>query len=167
MTKIFFLLLILFSLTGDSQDTIYYRRLTHSTNCIWTKKGETTPFTGVAYRNYISGKKRMIVKIEYGIPQGESLEYYKNGKIRFEGVNVSGDLNGIINTYYKNGKIQSEQEYINGKRNGVLKRYYKNGVLKDNIKYKDDKEDGECTFYYKDGSVAFIEYYSNGKRIKK
>ena len=167
MTKIFSLLLIIFSLTVYSQDTIYYRRLTHTTNCIWSKKGETTPFTGIAYRKYISGKKRTIVKIEYGIPQGESLEYYRNGKIRFEGVNVSGDLNGVQIWYYKNGKKKSVEDYVNGKINGLSKGYYENGALRSVANFKDNKEDGELIYYFKDGTVMFKEYYSNGKRIKK
>lgn len=166
MTKIFSLLLMFFSLTSYSQDTIYYRRLTKSTNCIWTKKGETKPFTGVTFRKHLSGKKRMVINFEYGIPQGKRIEYYKNGKIRFEGVNVSGDLNGMQIWYYKNGKKKSEEDYVNGKITGLSKGYYNNGSLRSVANFKDSKEEGELTYYFKDGTVMFKEYYSNGKRIK-
>lgn len=166
MTKIISLLFLLLSLSIYSQDTILFRRLTHSKNCIWTKKGETKPFTGVGYKKYLNGKKSMLVNFEYGIPQGKKYQFHKNGKLKFEGQNISGDLNGTLIWYDKDGQKKSEEVYANGKNNGPIKGYYKNGVLSQIGNYKDGKLDGEYIFYSKDGNVTFKEYYSNGKRIK-
>jgi antitoxin component YwqK of YwqJK toxin-antitoxin module len=166
MTKTFSLLLLLISTIIYSQDTVSFRQLTNSTNCIWTKKGEIKPFTGVGCKKYISGKKRILAKFEYGIIQGKKIEFHRNGKIRFEGEYISGDLNGILVFYYKNGQKKSEEVYVNGKNNGPVKIYYKNGALHRILNYKDGREDGESIYYDRDGSILFKAYHSNGNRVK-
>lgn len=51
-----------------------------------------------------------------GASIGESITYFKNGKIELSGnYDNNGDKNGVFKTFFKNGTLKNIQTYINGK----------------------------------------------------
>ena len=51
-----------------------------------------------------------------GKRNGKGKEYYKNGKLKFEGEYLNGEINGKAKEYFKNDKLRFEGEYLNGKK---------------------------------------------------
>ena len=47
---------------------------------------------------------------------GKRKEYYYNGKLKFEGEYINGEINAIGKEYHDNGKLRFEGEYLNGKK---------------------------------------------------
>ena len=59
---------------------------------------------------------------------GKGMEYFKNGKINFDGYYANGQLEGYGKLYNKDG-IWIEGEWKNGQLNGKGKRFSKDGKL--------------------------------------
>ena len=64
---------------------------------------------------------------------GKGIEYYKNGKIKYEGDFIKDKHSGNWNYTWKDGEYYIGQ-YLNGKRHGKGTLYYKNR----HIKYEGD-----------------------------
>jgi len=43
-------------------------------------------------------------------------EYYKNGKLKYEGEFLDGKLNGKRKEFFQNGKIKFNGEFLNGEK---------------------------------------------------
>lgn len=54
---------------------------------------------------------------------GPCVGYHLNGRIRFEGTRVKGELEGIISYWYANGAKYWERNFKNGKSNGPAKEW--------------------------------------------
>ena len=121
---------------------------------------------------------------------GKGIEYYKNGKIKFDGEYILDNRwNGIMYDYNGNmifkmkngegngkeynfkGNLIYEGEYLNLKKNGKGKEYYKNGKIKFEGEYILDNKwtgnmydpDGNFTFKMIDGEGNGKEYDNDGK----
>ena len=58
-----------------------------------------------------------------GDKKGKGMEYYENGKIKFDGIYSYRNKKGI--EYYENGNIKYEGEYLWEEcKNGKVKEYY-------------------------------------------
>ena len=78
------------------------------------------------YKNNISEKNnnkikkiepnKQIEKINNNLPNGKCKEYYKNGKLKFEGEYIDGKRNGKGKEYNYDGSLKFEGEYVDGKR---------------------------------------------------
>jgi len=94
-------------------------------------------------------------------------EYYRNGKLKFEGeylngkiwkghgYNINGNIEfaikdgkGNIKEYDYDGQLKFEGENKNGVRNGKGKEYYKNGKLRFEGEYKNGERNGKGKIYY-------------------
>lgn len=80
-------------------------------------------------------------------------EYYKNGKIKMQGMLKDGKREGDWSSFYENGKVWSIGEYVNGKRNGIGNVFYENGVLRMEGMYKNDKQVGKWKLYDEQGKL--------------
>lgn len=76
-------------------------------------KGETTPFTGFAYKNYDNGASGMGGNYLDGKKEGDWVWWYKNGKKQRYTQYKDGKKNGKCVWYYKNGVKKSEITFIN------------------------------------------------------
>ena len=67
---------------------------------------------------------------------GKVKEYFKHGKLKFEGEYLNGQINGKGKEYDDEGNIFFEGEYLNGKRwNGIYREYAYNGRITLEIEY--------------------------------
>jgi len=60
---------------------------------------------------------------------GEHIEYYESGEIRYKYNYLGGKLNGENIYYYESGKIYSKCFYIDGDLNCEYISYFKDGEL--------------------------------------
>jgi antitoxin component YwqK of YwqJK toxin-antitoxin module len=141
--------------------------------------------------NYKDGKKTGLKKTfdtkdlalvtsenyENDIKQGNTINYYKNGKVKKvtpfvdgkeegQGYELSSDSIIVTLTSYKMGFIQRE-ERINrkddaGMKQGVWKEFYPSGVMKNEVNYSNDKMNGYFKEYSAKGSLLNTTKYSNG-----
>ena len=115
---------------------------------------------------------------------GKGIEYYLNGRIKFEGeysngykikgngYNWFGELlyklekNGKIKEYYENDKLKFEGKFLYGRKNGKGKEYYENGKVRIEGEYRDDILNGKVIEYDLDGNIIFDGEYKNGNKWK-
>ena len=130
----------------------------------YTQDGHELIFEG----KYLNGKRN-----------GKGIEYFKNGKKKYEGVFLNGNLfegiqydenrkkiitfkNGKGIELYNNGLIKFEGEYLKGKKwTGKGYTYY--GIKLFEIK----NGNGYIREYNSDGSLLFKGHYLNGERNGK
>ena len=95
------------------------------------------------------------------------MEYYNNGKLKFEGKFLNGKKNGKGKEYYETGKLKFESEYKDNLLNGKVKEYNNKGKLTFDGEYKDgNKWKGRADEIEFDGFYLgyFNGEYLNGKR---
>ena len=122
---------------------------------------------------YLNGKRH-----------GKGIEYYSDGKIKFEGEYSNGykkegnGYNYLGKIYFElerngkgieydiiYGKLKYEREFLNEKRNGKGKEYdIINGNLIFEGEYKDDRLHGKVKKYDKNGNIIFEGEYKEGKK---
>jgi len=95
--------------------------------------------------------------------KGLHKSYYKNGKLKQEGVYINKKKDGLWKYYHKNGQLDRIGYHKNGKDEGLWTFYYKSGELELQREFKNDKADGLTKFYYKSGVIKEITTYKNGK----
>ncbi len=190
MKKSLLTILFLLSLSqsiASLVDSTKYRKLNLKKHCISYKKGDTLPFTGIAYKNYLGGKRKRSSKLEYGLSEGKTINYYRNGKIESVEMWKNGSIqssirysksgkivlttefeNGYLSyktiRYEKNGVKSYEYNINNGNYNGPYKIYHSNGRLSSLMLYENGKKVGIWIYYDEDGKVEYKEHYKDGKR---
>jgi antitoxin component YwqK of YwqJK toxin-antitoxin module len=97
---------------------------------------------GVWY--YDNGRKEMQGKLDAGEKTGKWQEWYENGKKKFEGVYKKGKLHGPFKSYSETGKLSQTGNYTNGEPSGVWNYYMDNGV-----RYKTLDYNNAVTIWYK------------------
>ena len=114
---------------------------------------------------------------------GNGKEYYKNGRIQFEGEYFNGKKwngkgynyegkkeyeikygKGIIKEYAYTGQKLYEGSYIDGKRNGKGKEYF---LLNENLKPKKDSYQLKNQLFTLGDLKVFVGEYINGERNGK
>ena len=125
------------------------------------------------YKLFYPNGEFYIGEILNGLKNGKGIEYYKNGKIKYDGDWISGKLEGYGKYYYENDEFYIGQ-WKNNLRHGKGIEYYKNGYIKYDGFFVNDKFEGNGKFIYEDGVFYIgqwmnnlrngkgIEYYKNG-----
>src|SRR5438067_1254117 len=67
--------------------------------------------------------------------------------------------------FYKNGKLRYEGQYINGKQNGIWKWYWENGKIKDLAEFKEGKYVNYRFHFFENGKLNHIEYISQSEYL--
>ncbi len=114
---------------------------------------------------------------ENDVKQGNTINYYKDGKVKQtipfvagkeEGTGYEYSPDSIITTItqYKMGFVQKEQK-INrkdaaGLKQGMWQEFYPSGMLKTEVNYTDDKMNGYYKEYSAKGSLLNTTKYING-----
>jgi antitoxin component YwqK of YwqJK toxin-antitoxin module len=163
--------------------------------------GYTTEYMDAEFtKGYATGKweyyKRNILnEVRHyvdGLPHGEYIEYYADGKtVKSRAMLINGKTDGIVTSYSQEGKKTYEKSMKNGEEDGEERRYsddgtllyerfYKNGKVDgksfsiinygDSKEYtetawfKDGKQDGEFSAVYADGIVKSKGTYKDGHK---
>lgn len=89
-----------------------------------------------------------LVIYDKGFPVGIVRDYYKKGKLQFEGKITYNNLkekrethDGVCKWYYETGKIKTEIEWKNGKREYEI-GYHTNGKMRYKLNYLNGKKTG-------------------------
>ncbi|MCO6495428.1 MAG: tetratricopeptide repeat protein [Bacteroidetes bacterium] len=117
----------------------------------------------------------LIVEVQYyrkitfnaGKPVGKVYDYYKSGKLQWEGYLLDIDpdvMDGFAISYYENGNIQVKCSFHNDQFEGDYESYYENGQLERKVTYKNNKEEGKTLLYYDNGNLQVEGFYKAGER---
>jgi antitoxin component YwqK of YwqJK toxin-antitoxin module len=94
---------------------------------------------GQALGNYSTGEKLMIRNYTKGKVEGEFIQWWPNGNIRYR-LNFKHDqMNGQQFVFYPNGNKQQESNYAEGKEDGIQRVWNENGQLLSNYTIKNKK----------------------------
>lgn len=138
-----------------------------------------------------NGKLQSQARFSNDLIEGNATTYYTSGRIETQRTYKNGKENGVMKIYDdKKNKVTAQIPYVDGKIHGMLivyndgipfnEMHYENGI--NNGKYilyhkngkkfivataKNDKLEGEAKVYDKTGKLQKIEYYKDGKIVKK
>lgn len=132
-------------------------------NGLWTKKGESKPYSGEFIEYYENGKVKGKGEFKDGLVNGLRIMYYENGEKSLERNYLAGQNEGSSIEYYPSGQIKQEAIFINGKENGVLKAYYENGQVHVIINLSNGVKQGDYFEYSSDGKLTTQYYFINGQ----
>lgn len=88
-------------------------------------------------------------------------KFYANGQKIHE---INGET---LTYYYKNGKIRAEGLFTGGQMEGEWTFYRETGQLWQTGNFKNNKKHGAWIRYDRNGSVEYHENFDNGMIIKK
>ena len=90
------------------------------------------------------------------IQDGENLEFYPGGKLKFQGVMKNGKRDGVWRSFYENGAKWSETTFLEGRKNGKTTTWYDNSTIRYEGNFANDMESGK-----------WIYFDEKGKKIKE
>lgn len=114
---------------------------------------------------------------ENDVKQGNTINYYKEGKVKQTIPFVAGKEEGLGYEYtpdstimtitqYKMGFVQREEKInrkdANNLKQGMWKEFYVTGIIKNEVNYTDDKMNGYFKEYSPKGSLVNTTKYING-----
>lgn len=100
-----------------------------------------------------------------GLPDGQALLFYPDGKIKAESFYSEGRLHGPSHFWNEDGLLLAESFFVNGLQQGKGQWYYPSGKLYSLQRFKDGLWHGPQEFYCEDGSVKTLMYYDSGKLV--
>ena len=135
---------VFFSCTNSSQQKKEDKTIVENR----VKKTDTTQtiFT-------ITGAKKSTVE------NGENIEYYKNGKIKIQGMMKDGNREGVWKSWYEDGTPWSETTFIEGKKNGKTTTWYENGKKRYDGFYTNGIESGKWMIWDEKGKLIETKNY--------
>lgn len=108
-----------------------------------------------------TGKEINVIKLTNGT--GKYHGVFFNGKTRFEGAYLQGELNGTFTNYFIDGSVETVRNYDHGVLNGDYKDYFYGGLIASEGKYEMGKKTGVWKRYYKTGKIVSEEVYEDGE----
>jgi antitoxin component YwqK of YwqJK toxin-antitoxin module len=106
----------------------------------WHLKGSSTPYTGQIIDYFFNGKKQGDGILKDGQLEGLRTVYYPDGTTTsYYRHYVNGLENGESKEYFQNGKVHQEGAFKNGKDDGLWKEWYSTGQLKRQTEFKEGK----------------------------
>ncbi|MGK0389215.1 MAG: antitoxin component YwqK of YwqJK toxin-antitoxin module [Maribacter sp.] len=156
------------------------------------QKNHMEPFTGVAFEDHKSGKKKTraefkngklngkvttwhetgekstLVNYKNGISTGIEFHWYDTGVKKLE-INYDGEglASGICKEYFTDGKLKSEGEYVKDLEEGLHKWYFQSGELDQTIVYKGGLANGKVKHYYDGGKMKMDADYKDANPYGK
>lgn len=127
---------------------------------------EKDTINGESIEYFDNGKISKIKNYRHGVKNGEEIEYLMNNQSKAYFIHkkshyVSGLLEGECIEYHSNDTLEYEL-FSQDKRNGKCKYFSWDGKLVRVIDFKDDKLEGQYKKYYKNGKLAYeIECKNN------
>ena len=105
----------------------------------WYIKGSSTPYSGQFIDYYFNGKKQGDGILKAGVLEGLRTVYNPDGTKSYYENYINGIENGDSKEYFQNGKLHQEGVYKNGKEDGLWKEWYSTGQLKRQTEFKEGK----------------------------
>lgn len=136
---------------------------------IYVRKGESKPFTGVAFDYYYNTTQ---IEQAYQIINGKSDScwargYYENGQLGEEIWYYDRMRHGKFITWYKSGQIEEQGFYAKDKKIDKWFGFHENGDSLYTCFYINGKLEGEWKIWDVGMELTFFEIYSNGIKVKK
>jgi antitoxin component YwqK of YwqJK toxin-antitoxin module len=133
----------------------------------WHIKGSSTPYSGPFIDYFFNGKKQGDGILRAGVLEGLRTVYNPDGTTSYYEYYVNGIENGESKEYFRNGKLHQEGQYKNGKEDGLWKEWYSTGQLKRQTEFKDGKavstkEDEKFHTLFSKGIELFNEGHYSG-----
>ncbi|HEY0030734.1 MAG TPA: hypothetical protein VGC65_08245 [Bacteroidia bacterium] len=94
------------------------------------------------------------------VANGESIQRYKNGGIKMQGMMKEGKREGLWKSWYEDGKPWSETTFSSGVRNGKTTTWYDNGNKRYQGAYTNDIESGKWIYWDEKGKEVSTKDYS-------
>lgn len=135
----------------------------HRVDGLWTKMGESSPFSGEFIEKFESGKTKGIGTFKDGLVEGERITYYENGNKAMERNYKKGDADGFAKEYFENGNVEQEGEFKGGKEIGIWTVYYETGEKYVTLNFENGVQHGDYMEYSKDGQLLRKLYFINGR----
>jgi len=85
------------------------------------KEGTKTPFTGMKYSQFPSGKKMEEIPYMNGRKHGPERRWYQNGNMYYEKNFFNGKLHGVVREWNLRGELVKEEKWVNGKLENKIK----------------------------------------------
>lgn len=101
-----------------------------------------------------------------GRPDGQMLEYYRDGSVESESFYSKGKLHGPSSYWSPEGVLLAESWYFNGVQQGKSFWYYPGGELYSLQRYRDGEWHGRQEYYYQDGKLKSLLTYDKGKLVE-
>ena len=121
-------------------------------------------FTGVAIKQYASGKLSERVVYKSGQKHGVSRLWFKDGSISYKANYAVGKLHGDVKTWWINGNQRSHSKFRKGKVHGKQIQWYKDGPKYKEFNIVNGKESGLQKAWRKNGKL-YCNYESRNGRI--
>ena len=122
-------------------------------------------FTGIGFSLFNDGVTvSEEITFVNGIKEGLEKEWFKNGKLRYEGNMKNNKEDGVSRYYHENGTLSWEVNYKNGVIEGLEKEWFENGKLRYEGNMKNNKVDGVSKEYCEHGN-SFIYNSKDGVSI--
>lgn len=160
--KKYFILLSIFSISTLVFSQTNINEL-ERVNGLWTKKGETKPFTGEFIEYSENGDIKGKGVFRNGLVDGLRIMYFENGGKSMERYYKAGQNEGSSIEYYSNGQVKQETIFKGGKENGVLKAYYENGKIHAILNFVDGVQQGDYYEYSIEGKLIAQYYFRDGE----
>jgi antitoxin component YwqK of YwqJK toxin-antitoxin module len=117
---------------GSQADVwVFYDRYKKITKKITLKNGMIDGACWIYNQGRLVGEGIMTGQTHDPLKNGNWKAYYRNGRMKYEGVFVMGLRSGQFNEYYATGNIKGSGEYANNKRSGTWVFYSKDGITID------------------------------------
>jgi antitoxin component YwqK of YwqJK toxin-antitoxin module len=133
---------------------------------IWYASTPDKPFTGEAASYYASGAPEAKKSFAAGKVDGLWIEWYEDGRKRYEGTWKDGVPQGKSSRWYPSGQVKLEEEHVMGTLNGVQREYYEDGQKKSERPYVDGQPYGTWTFWNAEGRKEKVEIYQDGALVR-
>lgn len=96
------------------------------------------------------------------IPEGKWITYYQESTQPAEEISwKNGKMNGDYVEFFIDGTLKFEAKYVDGFMQGEVKRYFPYGKIKGVGTYEDGRRIGEWIYYNELGEEELIDYYNN------
>ncbi len=155
------LILLIPFLASAQKNKIYLSQLDVNGGKLY-RPNTIAPFTGLAFEEYPSGKKKIHVPIRDGLVHGTVKEWEKNGQKTHEATFENGKQTGTEKQWFANGRKKLEITYQNGMPHGVCTEWHKTGGKKSEGYFENGKEEGEHQWWYYTGDKDQQVFYKNG-----
>ncbi len=94
-----------------------------------------------------------------------TLTYYPNGKKMAEGIYVEEKKHGLWKFFNEaEGSLISEETYVMGVKNGISKTYFPDGGIAEILTWENGVKSGLWEQYYSDGHIKFRGIYLNNEK---
>jgi antitoxin component YwqK of YwqJK toxin-antitoxin module len=130
---------------------------------LWTKKGESKPFSGDFEETFEDGKTKGSGTFVKGQLEGLRVQYFPNGNKRTEKNYKDAYPHGTAKEFYEDGTLKQVGDFVNNKESGIWIIYYPSSNKHVESTFIDGIQQGEYKEYSVQGNLLVQYYFIDGK----